>query len=546
MSSRPRAAGYVRVSTGAQAHEGLSLAEQRKRIKARAAEQDWELVRIYEDAGVSGRREDRPAMLNLLDDLDGIDKLLVVKLDRLGRRARGMLELFERLEAAGVALVSLGDNIDTSTATGRMIPKLMAVLADYESEIVGERVSAVVESRAKAGRHLGAEVYGYRKAGGKLEPIPHEAEVVRRIFKERAAGRSFVKIVRDLEDDKIKPKRAKCWYQGSISRMVRNPVYAGRVRLEDQEYEGAHEALVSSDLWEKVQERNRREREKKSKGRGRRPNQAHLLTDLLKCGLCDSPMVAREHSYRCYLRFRRGPSHCAQPNVPRAALDTAVFDYFESVGLDLEATRLQISQAVERGLEEVRATRAEAERAVLSADGGLERARRHYNEGRLKPEDYSDLVAGLKQDKAGARAQLEQAKIRERAVKAQVPTDAEQAVMERLAGLRAAIASQVTEGEDLDAVRAALQRLFAEFRVVPAPEPHAMDSEEAALVEWAKGEPLSAELGTEPIRGNGWNLLPIPRPRALDGVPEGYWLPVLRQEGLPLAANKGSHGSSYE
>jgi DNA invertase Pin-like site-specific DNA recombinase len=125
-----RAASYQRVSTALQATEGLSLAEQERRLAEYVEGQGWQHVGTYTDAGISGKREDRPQLQRLLADLDSIDRLVIVKLDRIGRSARHLLELFDRLESAGVELVSLNDNIDTSTATGRMLPKLLAVLAE--------------------------------------------------------------------------------------------------------------------------------------------------------------------------------------------------------------------------------------------------------------------------------------------------------------------------------------------------------------------------------------------------------------------------------
>src|SRR4051794_3913627 len=136
-----KAAGYVRVSTARQAAEGLSLPEQEGAIRERAEREGWELVGTFTDAGISGRKADRPELLRMLEELPSLDRIIITSLDRLGRNASGMLELFDRLRNSGVELVAIRQNIDTSTAMGRLIPNLMAVLAQWEAEQLGERVA---------------------------------------------------------------------------------------------------------------------------------------------------------------------------------------------------------------------------------------------------------------------------------------------------------------------------------------------------------------------------------------------------------------------
>ena len=135
-----RVAGYCRVSTSGQAEDGLSLAEQEAAIRQRVEQEGWELVELYTDAGVSGRR-DRPELNRLLAALDGIDVLIVTKIDRLGRKPAGLIALYEQLAGAGVRLIPLGDpEFDSGTAAGKLVPNLLAVVAGFESEQLGERV----------------------------------------------------------------------------------------------------------------------------------------------------------------------------------------------------------------------------------------------------------------------------------------------------------------------------------------------------------------------------------------------------------------------
>ena len=115
------AAAYCRVSTAAQAVDGLSLPEQEKALKAEAEAKGWE-ISLYVDKGVSGRLEHRPQLDRLLADAEAgtIEYMLVSRLDRLGRNTRNLHNLLHRLDAAGVKFVCLSPVIDTSTASGKL------------------------------------------------------------------------------------------------------------------------------------------------------------------------------------------------------------------------------------------------------------------------------------------------------------------------------------------------------------------------------------------------------------------------------------------
>ena len=131
----------VRVSTARQAEEGLSLEAQERRVREYVEREGWELTGLYVERGVSGRRAARPELDKLLADLDGIDRLVIPKLDRLGRSNRHLHDLFEALQAANVELVSLADNIDTSTSAGRLMRNMLANLAEFESTRSGSASS---------------------------------------------------------------------------------------------------------------------------------------------------------------------------------------------------------------------------------------------------------------------------------------------------------------------------------------------------------------------------------------------------------------------
>jgi FkbM family methyltransferase len=127
---RMRVAGYVRATTPEEKQTGVAPAEQRARIEQYASERGWEIDAIYEDVGAAAGTRD--ALARLLEDLDGIDKVVVARLDRFARLARRVNEVVERLQAAGVDVVAIEDEIDSGTEQGALFPRLLGLLAEWE------------------------------------------------------------------------------------------------------------------------------------------------------------------------------------------------------------------------------------------------------------------------------------------------------------------------------------------------------------------------------------------------------------------------------
>lgn len=144
-----RAVGYARVSTDDQAVEGLSLGEQERRIRAHVEAQGWGLKGICIDAGISGsvpfveRPEGAEAMRA------EVDRLLVVKLDRLGRSAPDLLDTIERFTSRGCAVVSVSEAIDTATATGRLLRTVLAGVSEFERDRISERTAEAATALAR-------------------------------------------------------------------------------------------------------------------------------------------------------------------------------------------------------------------------------------------------------------------------------------------------------------------------------------------------------------------------------------------------------------
>lgn len=201
-STGKTAVGYVRVSTERQASEGVSLEAQEARIRAWAAAQGLELVAVHVDAGLSGGRADnRPGLQAALADVTRRRGVLVVySLSRMARSTKDTLAISERLERAGADLVSLSESIDTTSAAGKMVFRMLAVLAEFERDLVSERTTTAMAHLRHEGRRIsGAIPFGFDLEGDRLVPNAAEQTTLSLIRQLRGEGRSLRAIAAELE-----------------------------------------------------------------------------------------------------------------------------------------------------------------------------------------------------------------------------------------------------------------------------------------------------------------------------------------------------------
>jgi DNA invertase Pin-like site-specific DNA recombinase len=256
--SMTTAIGYVRVSTNEQAREGFSLDAQRRRIESYCEAQSWQLLRIYADEGISGSAADRPAFRDLLSDAVTtglVDKIVFLKLDRLGRKALTLLDARERLEARNVGIVSITEHFDTSTSIGRFFWTMLAAFAELERDLIRERTSSGRQEKARRGQGWvsGRPPFGYRCEGGELIVEPAAAETVRLIFHTASTGESADAIARGLTAAGIASPGGSVWEPLAVRRILRNPVYRGEYSYAGHKVSAP--PIVSPRVWRRAQGR---------------------------------------------------------------------------------------------------------------------------------------------------------------------------------------------------------------------------------------------------------------------------------------------------
>jgi site-specific DNA recombinase len=199
--TKTRAVAYVRVSTDKQADAGVSLEAQEAKIRAYASVYDLDLVEVIVDAGASAKTLDRPGLTRVLSMLKRgeVDAVVVMKLDRLTRSVADLGTLVDRYFQKA-ALLSVSEQIDTRTAGGRLVLNVLASVAQWEREAIGERTSVAMQHKASKGERVGAIPYGFALAADGVALVAIEAEqaVLTEARTLRAAGLSLRAVATEL------------------------------------------------------------------------------------------------------------------------------------------------------------------------------------------------------------------------------------------------------------------------------------------------------------------------------------------------------------
>lgn len=326
--NRVRALGYVRVSTENQL-ENYSIDEQVKRIEGFCLAKGWELLKIYTDGGFSGGNTRRPALGELLEAVRTrrADAVVVYKLDRLSRSQKDTLVLIEdEFLAHGTDFISINESFDTSAPFGRAMIGILSVFAQLEKDQIAERFTMGRIGRSRAGLYHGGgnPPTGYDYVGGRLLINEFQASQVREAYRRFLAGESLHAIAKSLAE-----RFGGSWSAAKVRCVLKNSVYAGKVKFAGEEYQGKHEPLVSPEVFQAVQRLlpdGVRSRESPEKSPFRAQT---LLSGLVFCARCGARYCGNHGFYKCYSRSKccakyvRDPA-CRNKNWPVRALDEAV------------------------------------------------------------------------------------------------------------------------------------------------------------------------------------------------------------------------------
>ena len=335
-----RCAVYTRKSS----EEGLdmefnSLDAQRESCEAYIASQraeGWVLVRDhYDDGGVSGGTLERPALKRLLADIEAgrVDVIVCYKIDRLSRALMDFSKLVEVFDRNNVTFVSVTQSFNTTTSMGRLTLNILLSFAQFEREVIGERIRDKFAASRARGMWMGGTVpLGYDVKDRKLVVNDAEAAVVRWVFDDFAAIGSAMKLARVLRADGVTRKQGRAFTKVDIHKLLNNRLYLGEAVHKGKSYPGEHRAIVTPAQWDaahvilKVNPRTRANSARNqtpallhglifgSDGRAMSPTHTmrrgrqyryYVSQSVLKGGASDGPVIAR---------------------LPADAIETAVMD----------------------------------------------------------------------------------------------------------------------------------------------------------------------------------------------------------------------------
>lgn len=365
---------YCRVSTNMQLAKGESIENQKARLK-RYADASELHSRFYVDAGYSAKHIHRPQLKRFLSDVKRgkVQRVLVTKLDRITRSIRDLITLVGLFEDFGVSFQALDQSLDTSTASGRAQVQLLGVLAEWERNIISERVSEDMRYRAKNGKWNGGPVpFGYttfrlelvrfHKAGTpeekafreakshcpeekKLYPSPQDAPLVKQMFEEYLKRESIRGVTDWLNAQRYRSPKGTTWTNQSVSRILKCSTYVGKIsygrrpsqkskKEEWIEAEGIHEPIIGQDIFDRVQ----RILKIRTSQPLRRDSQ-YLLSGVLRC-VCGGKMHGYSHNrltkkwryYRCSNYSQKGREICKGNSVNRDMIEKTAKECLISLG----------------------------------------------------------------------------------------------------------------------------------------------------------------------------------------------------------------------
>ena len=354
VSTETRCAVYTRKST----EEGLSQEFNSLDAQCEATEAyihsqralGWKLVPTrYDDGGFSGGTLDRPALQQLLTDIDAglVDCEVVYKVDRLSRSLLDFARIMERFERQNVSFVSITQQFNTTTSLGRLTLNILFSFAQFEREIIGERTRDKLGAARRKGKWIGGTPplgYDVSPGGGQLIINDAEAAQVREIFALYARDRGLIPVAEELNRRAWRTKhwtsRSGRWHSGrpfskqGLLTILKNVTYTGQVNYKGTTYAGEQPPLVEHKLFEQVEEQLQRQRRPEPKPGGT----AACLKGLLWCEACKAAMILSEtrkpgRAYRYYVctnAQRRGSKACPGKPIRANVIEESVLDQVAS------------------------------------------------------------------------------------------------------------------------------------------------------------------------------------------------------------------------
>ncbi|WP_353280093.1 recombinase family protein [Wolbachia endosymbiont (group B) of Silvanus unidentatus] len=247
------------------------------------------LAKRYDDGGYSGKNLERPAIKELFEDVKGgeVDCVIVYTLDRLSRETKDSIEVTSFFRRHRVNFIAVTQIFDNNTPMGKFVQTVLSGAAQLEREMIVERVKNKIATSKEQGLWMGGTVpLGYDVKDKELIINGKEAKTVKHIFERYMELKSMAELARELNSQGYRTKaRFDIFKKATVRRIITNPIYMGKIRHYEKEYEGKHEAIIKEEKWQKAQELIKNQPYRKAK------YEEALLKGIIKCKSCDVNMT---------------------------------------------------------------------------------------------------------------------------------------------------------------------------------------------------------------------------------------------------------------
>ncbi len=245
------------------------------------------LAKRYDDGGYSGKNLERPAIKELFEDVKGgeVDCVVVYTLDRLSRETKDSIEVTSFFRRHRVNFIAVTQIFDNNTPMGKFVQTVLSGAAQLEREMIVERVKNKIATSKEQGLWMGGTLpLGYDVKDKELIINEKEAKVVSYIFERYVELKSMAELARELNSQGYRIK-SDIFKKATVRRIITNPIYMGKIRHYEKEYEGKHEAIIEEEKWKKAQELIKNQPYRKAKYK------EALLKGIIKCKSCNVNMT---------------------------------------------------------------------------------------------------------------------------------------------------------------------------------------------------------------------------------------------------------------
>lgn len=380
--------------------EGYSIDAQKELLVNFAKSKEYGSYKFYVDGGYSGKDLNRPAIQELMKDVENheIDTVIVFKLDRISRSQRDTLYLIEEVfNKYNVGFISIRENFDTTSPFGKAMIGILSVFAQLERETILERTRLGLRKRAEAGLWRGGGKipfpYDYDEKQGILVPNPEKVELLNKMITLYLGGSSFIQISNIVGMD-----------ESMVEKRILSRTNLGIIPYKGEEFEGQHEPVVSEELYNRIIKMNKL----RSKSRTARH---YLLSGKIYCGKCGAKYRYQKWGKRlicyCYSQQKSRPKFIKDPNCKNKRYDS--FEIEDAVLENIFAMSLDEKMFEENMLTFNVNTVEELENRINKLSSQIENLLNYISEG-IAIKETSNKINVLEEERKKLKEQLKDEK----------------------------------------------------------------------------------------------------------------------------------------